>query len=124
MDRLTKEIDWRGRKVTVSELLLGDIEFLSRNESDQLAQLVALVRLTTGLEQKDINQASPSALKPLVAAVLEVNADFFDQARALGMEESASALEKLIKSIFIVGLLPSPEQGLEMQSGDTPGADS
>jgi len=96
--------------ITVNELTMREIADLAATpDGSPVAAMVRLITAATDIKPEDVAAMTPSELSPLVDAMLEVNKDFFAQARAVGMEETADLLEGLIKKIFIVAFLLSSE---------------
>lgn len=106
--RTTKTITVGGREVLVRELIMREIADLSAGPGDKPVEtMTRLITCSTDVTPAYVADSAPSELAKLVEAMIEVNADFFAQARAVGMEETAKLLEDLIRKIFIVAFLLS-----------------
>ncbi len=100
------------KKITIYELRVKDIRQLmeSGDEINALSDIDSLLPMATDLKLEDFEELAPSEIKELWKKFKEVNADFFDLARKMG-------LEKLLKSFIDENLT---EAFADLFSSDTP----
>lgn len=103
---LSKKIAVGGIDVTVREMTMQQISALSgASYENPVDQLVDLLVATTDVTREQLMPLAPSEVSGMIAAILEVNSDFLSQAKALGMTETAEAMERLIRSLFTLSFL-------------------
>lgn len=92
------------KTVTVRELTVAEImSLVSDNGEENPGQvLTTLLQTCTSAKVEDLLPLAPSAIDPLIEAMLEVNKSFFAQNRAIGMLQTAEGLERMIKSVSVL----------------------
>lgn len=98
----TKEIELAGRKIMVKELRVRDVRDLwDMDEGAGIAAFkakveVILPKVTDLASIDDLQDFFPSEVKILWETIQEVNADFFEGARAVGVGPMVSGLTQAV----------------------------
>lgn len=121
---LSKTIKVAGHEIKVRELTVAQIRELANAEADPADTICNLLTACTSADEELVTSTAPSDLGELVAAMLEVNAPFLEQARALGMEAAVGPFERQVRAILILPFLRSSGPATEPGSGTTPGPSS
>ena len=100
--RKIKKIKIDDREITVRELTVRELlSFFEDGESVSLETLGKLLEVATeGLDMDSLKEMAPSEIKQVWEAFREVNAVFFDTARALGLGEAVAEIKKSLVTDF------------------------
>lgn len=100
----SKVVELGKEKITVRELTVKEIRDLARmpDESTVVDRLQVLLKKCAGIDPDQLLGFAPSDLQPLIDSMLEVNASFFAQAAAVGMESAGQALRKIIGAVSMI----------------------
>jgi len=98
-----KTVKLGGKTVTVRELTVAEIHALAVGGAENpVDTIIQLLTTCTSAKPEDIPPLTPSEIDPLIEAMLEVNNRFFVQMQGIGMEETAEALRRLIRSVSVL----------------------
>lgn len=105
---ISKTVKINDTTVTVRELTVREIYDLANGSGDNAAAAIAeLLETCSTVKTEFVMELAPSELQPLIEAMIEVNRPFLDQAAAIGMDEAAAGMEKMVRSIFSLPFLAS-----------------
>ncbi|OPX37522.1 MAG: hypothetical protein B1H12_04695 [Desulfobacteraceae bacterium 4484_190.2] len=106
--RKTKKIRVDNKEITVKELTVRELlSFFEEGETLSLETLGRLLEVAAdGLDMEGLKDMAPGDIKLVWEGFREVNAVFFDTARALGVDEAVAGIRKSLVSDFC-GLLAS-----------------
>lgn len=118
------EIEGHAKSFIINELTVAQVMGLMQREdlfdvedkSIENIQRIAneMLPLFSNVTIEDLKKMAPSEIRTLWDAFKEVNSDFFDVARALGLTEVLETLRRAIMSDFsklLVSLLSTATQG-------------
>lgn len=118
------EIEGHAKSFIINELTVAQVMGLMQREdlfdvedqSIEKIQRIAneMLPLFSNVTIEDLKKMAPSEIRTLWDAFKEVNSDFFDVARALGLTEVLETLRRAIMSDFsklLVSLLSTATQG-------------
>jgi len=98
-----KTVKLGSKTVTVRELTVAEIHSLATGGAENpVDTIIQLLTTCSSAKPEDIPPLTPSEIDPLIEAMLEVNSRFFGQMQAIGMEEGAESLRRLIKSVSVL----------------------
>jgi len=105
MERTIREktINLAGRSITVRELTVDAVMRLIEQSDDDTGLFVELKQLlnsATGLALDDLRPFAFSELKTLYDTIKDVNKDFFEMARTIGLEEHLNKMWKNLLTLL------------------------
>jgi len=105
---LNEKVEIGKRVYTVRELTLQQIADLTGSmEANATSSLVALLGSCSDITVEELMPLAPSELDLVVEALIRVNTPFLQQAAKIEAKAAAAALERMIRSIFLIAFFPS-----------------
>ncbi len=111
----SKTVNLGGTHITVRELTVMEIQKMTNmpESAGWVERIGFVLGECASIETDFLMSYPPSELQGLIDAMLEVNAAFFAQAAAVGMDGAAQALRRIIGAVSMIAFSSLSDQATE-----------